>query len=57
MDDIVSTIQQKFTSHNEFAIDRITISEEEYLQLAGSKKLPRFIPERLIITIERNSVK
>ena len=54
-EDAAMIIQQKFTSHNKHAIDRITITEEEYFGFVGSKCIPEQYPKRLIITIEQLS--
>ena len=50
---VMNVIKQKLTSHNEFAIDRISISKEEYLQLVSDKCIPKFIPEYITIRIDK----
>lgn len=52
-DSTVDIIKQKLTSHNEFAIDRISISRYEYMELVSDKCTPKFIPESIIIRIEK----
>ena len=57
MEKITEILKQKLTSHNMFPIDQITISEDEYLELVSSVQKPSYIPERIIITIQRGTSK
>lgn len=50
-EEISEVIQQKLTSHNKHYIDRISISEEEYIKWVGSKCLPAVVPDKITISI------
>jgi hypothetical protein len=51
-EEAIQHLKEKMTSGNHIPIERLTLSLEEYILIAGSTATPKFIPKMIKIFVE-----